>query len=91
LEGAHVVDGPSGAGEAILGAEFSGLGCFCSRVGAGFGVAGGVFRRGSAAKDVAGIEGGGGANGQSDEKERGDSGSEAVEAGQRLEGADVVA
>ena len=63
LEGSHVVDGLCGAGEAVLGADLGGLGGFGSRVGAGFGVAGGVFGGGSATQDVAGVERGGGAEG----------------------------
>jgi hypothetical protein len=91
LEGAHVVDGLGGAGEAVLGADFGGLGGFGSRVGAGFGVSLGVFCRSSAAEDVAGLEGCGGAEGQGGEEQGGNAGAETVEAGQRLEGAEAVA
>jgi hypothetical protein len=91
LEGSHVVDGLGGAGEAILGADFSGLGGLGSRVGTGLGVAVGIFGAGAAAEDVAGLEGCGGAEGQGGEEQSGDARTEAVKAGQRLEGAEAVA
>ena len=91
LEGSHVVDGLCGAGEAVLGADLGGLGGFGSRVGAGFGVAGGVFGGGTAAKDIASVESAGGAEGHGDEEQGGNAGSETVEAGQRLEGVETVA
>jgi hypothetical protein len=64
LEGAHVVDGLGGAGEAVLGADFGGFGCGGSGVGAGFGVSLGVAGAGSATEDVAGLESSGGHGGQ---------------------------
>ena len=63
LEGAHVVDGLGGAGEAVLGADFGGLGCCGTGVGAGFGVSLGVAGAGSATEDVTGLESAGGHGG----------------------------
>jgi hypothetical protein len=75
LEAAHVGDDLGGAGEAVLGADFSGLGGLGSRVGAGLGVAVGVFCGSTTAEDVASIEGGGSAEGHGGEQECGNSGS----------------
>jgi hypothetical protein len=91
LEGAHVVDGLGGAGEAVLGADFGGLGCGGSSVGAGFGVSLGVAAAGSATEDVAGLESAGGHGGQEGGEERAcENGARTPARREELEGAEVI-
>jgi hypothetical protein len=74
-----------------LGADFGGLGGLGSRLGAGLGVAVGVFGAGAASEDVACLDGCGGAEGQGGEEQGGDACAETMKAGQRLEGVETVA
>ena len=60
-------------------------------LGAGLGVAVGVFGAGAAAEDVACLAACGGAEGHGGKEQGGDTCAEAVEAGQRLEGTEIVA
>ena len=92
LEGAHVVDGLGGSGEAVLGADFGGFGCGGSGVGAGFGVSLGIAAAGSATEDVAGLESAGGHAGQEGGEERAcENGTRTPARCEELESAEVVA
>jgi hypothetical protein len=92
LEGAHVVDGLSGAGEAVLGANFCGLSCGGTCVGAGLGVPLGVAGAGSPSEDVAGLESSGGHGGQEGGEEGAcENGTRTPTGCEELEGAEVVA
>ena len=91
LEGAHVVDGLGGAGEAVLGADFGGLGCCGSGVGAGFGVSFGIADAGSASEDVAGLESAGGHGGQEGGEEGAcENGTRTPTRCEKLEGSKVI-
>jgi hypothetical protein len=91
LEGAHVVDGLGGAGEAVLGADFGGFGCCGSGVGAGFGVPLGVSSAGSATEDVASLESSGGHGGEEGGEEGAcENGTRTPPRCEELEGAEVV-
>ena len=92
MEGAHVVDGLGGAGEAVLGADFGGFGCGGSGVGAGIGVSLGVAGAGSSAQDVTGLESSGGHGGQEGGEEGAcENGTRTPTRCEKLEGAEVVA
>ena len=92
MEGAHVVDGLGGAGEAVLGADFCGLGCGGTGVGAGFGVSLGVPGAGSSTEDVAGLQTSGGHGGQEGGEEGAcENGTRTPACCEELEGAEVVA
>ena len=91
LEGAHVVDGLGGAGEAVLGLNFGGFGGGSTGVGAGFGVSLGVAGAGSAPEDVAGLESTGGHGGQEGGEEGAcENGTRTPPRSEELEGAEVV-
>ena len=91
MEGAHVVDGLGGAGEAVLGADFCGLGCGGTGVGAGFGVSLGVAGAGSSTEDVAGLQTSGGHGGQEGGEEGAcENGTRTPACCEELEGAEMV-
>jgi hypothetical protein len=91
LEGAHVVDGLGGAGEAVLGANFGGFGCCGSGVGTGIGISLGVSSTGSATEDVAGLESTAGHGGQEGGEEGAcENGTRTPPGCEELEGAEVV-
>ena len=92
LEGAHVVDGLCGAGEAVLGADFGGFGCGGTSVGAGFGVSLGVAGTASGTEHVAGLESTGGHGGEEGGEEGAcENGTRTPTRCEELEGAEVVA
>jgi hypothetical protein len=91
LEGAHVVDRLCGAGEAVLGADFGGLCCGGSSVGAGFGVSLGISGTASASEHVAGLESTGGHRGEEGGEEGAcENGTRTPTRCEELEGAEVV-
>jgi hypothetical protein len=91
LEGAHVVDGLGGAGEAVLGADFGGFGCGGSGVGAGFGVSFRVADTGPASEDVASLKASGRHGGQEGGEEGAcENDSRTPPCCEELEGAEVV-
>ena len=91
MEGAHIVDGLGGSGEAVLGLNFGGFGCGCSCVGAGVGVSLGVAGAGSATKDVTGLESSGGHGGQEGGEEGAcENGTRTPARCEELEGSEVV-